>query len=129
MSRTSNSAQDVGRIVLEQRDDGIGVEKVIHPNRSSGGGIGGFSRPPSMNGTSPKRSSSANHASTSVTIGSSRIPLSTRRTRTRSPGRRNASGKRTAWLRPCMKIFAMPVLDMGSTDIGVYIQNIYRQIL
>ena len=28
------------------------------------------------------------------------------------PGRRNAKGKRTAWLRPCMKIFAMPVSDI-----------------
>src|SRR5271166_4838581 len=43
------------------------------------------------------------------------MPLSTRRTRTRSPGKRNAKGKCAAWLRPCMKIFAMPVSVMTST--------------
>jgi hypothetical protein len=50
-----------------------------------------------MNGTSAKRSNSANQASSEV--GEDRIKqdaLSTRRTHTRSPGSRNAKGNRTA---------------------------------
>jgi hypothetical protein len=42
------------------------------------------------------------------------VPLSTRRTRIRSPGRWNANGNRRAWLRPCMKIFAMQVSASGN---------------
>jgi hypothetical protein len=30
-------------------------------------------------------------------------------TRTSFPGRRNSFGRRTAWLRPCIKIFAVEV--------------------
>jgi hypothetical protein len=68
---------------MARRDHSVGVEKIVHANRSSVAGIGGCWRPPSMKGTSAKRSSAANQASMSVTIGSSRMPLATRRTRTR----------------------------------------------
>src|SRR5262249_371400 len=80
------------RLVLEQSDDDAGVEQVVHSNIFLGLGIGGCLRPSSMNGISAKRSRAANQASMSVAMGSSRIPSLTRRTRTRSPGKRNAIG-------------------------------------
>src|SRR5581483_5484322 len=118
--RAAQPLAEDGRLVLEEGDDRVCVEQVAHANRSSGSGIGGCWRPSSMKGTSAKRSSSANQVSRSVTIGSSRMPPSTRRTRTRSPGRRKARGRRTAWLRPCMKILAMPESAMLASVMDIH---------
>src|ERR1035437_9714807 len=110
--RRPESLPDGGWPVPQQCDDGVGVQKVVHPNKSSAPGIGGWFLPSSRNGTSAKRSSSANHASTSVAMGSSCTPSPTWRTRTRSPGSRNSFGSRTAWFRPCMKSLAIAVSAM-----------------
>src|SRR5262249_3101632 len=62
----------------------------------------------------------------SVTIGSSRMPRLTPRTRTRSPGHPNPSGKRTAWLRPGIKILARPASDM-TFPRAIYTRDIYHR--
>src|SRR5262249_30730092 len=59
----------------------------------------------------------------SRSIGSNSTPRPTRRTRTSVPGLRNSLGNRTAWLRPCLKILAIPVSDM---DLSI---DIYRKYL
>jgi len=64
----------------------------------------------------PSRSISANTASisrASRSTGSSSTPRPKRRTRTSVPENRYSFGRRTAWLRPCRKIFALSLT--GST--------------
>ena len=68
-----------------------------------------------------RRSNSANHLRTSVTIGSRRTPSFTRRTLTWSPSKRNSFGRRTAWLLPFRNNFATLVLAM----LDKYIPLIY----
>jgi hypothetical protein len=60
-----------------------------------------------MKGSDASRSSSANHAATSVTTGSTSTPRPTRRTLTRSPSNLNSRGSRTAWLRPILNSLAV----------------------
>jgi hypothetical protein len=76
---------DLDRPILQECHHDVGVEEVAHSNRSSLPGTGGWCLPSSRSGTSAKRSSSANQASTSVAIGSRRTPCPTWRTRTRQP--------------------------------------------
>src|ERR1700730_3927003 len=72
--------------------------------------MGGCSGRPSGKKSPPYLSSLSHHAAKSKpsTSGSSNTPRPTRLTRTSLPGRRNSFGRRTAWLRPCLKILAVP---------------------
>src|SRR5262249_41429753 len=76
-----------------------------HSNNWRGGGMGGCCRPSAMKGSSRYSSSLANQpmTSTGTSSGSRSTPRPTRRTRTSFPGRWNSFGRRTAWLRPCLK--------------------------
>src|ERR1700682_3514498 len=88
--------------------------------------MGGFLCLP-LAGKSPpalSRSNSSNHLWTSLTIGSRRTPSFTRRTRTRSPSKRNSLGRRTALLRPVRNSFATLLLAITK----VYINGIYQAI-
>jgi hypothetical protein len=76
-----------------------------------------------MKGSDASRSSSANHAATSVTTGSRSTPRPARRTLTRSPSNLNSRGRRTAWLRPFLNSFAVAVTIASS---GLYQQ--YRPV-
>ena len=60
-----------------------------------------------MKGSDASRSSSANHAATSVTTGSTSTPRPARRSLTRSPSNLNSRGSRTAWLRPFLNSLAV----------------------
>jgi hypothetical protein len=71
-----------------------------------------------MKGSDASRSSSANHAATSVTTGSTSTPRPARRTLTRSPLNLNSRGSRTAWLRPFLNSLAV-VLTIPS-PLGLY---------
>src|ERR1700688_2854340 len=69
-----------------------------------------------MKGSAAKPSSSANHFSTSVNIGSTRTPRPARRTLTRSPANLSSRGRRTAWLRPFLNSLAV----VGLPFPGIY---------
>jgi hypothetical protein len=91
------------RLVVRERDRSALVSRMVHPNRSLVAGVGGFA--PTFKGTSANRSSAANQASMSDTIGQQiRLP---RVLRVRDPQAvETANGRRTAWPRPCTKILA-----------------------
>ena len=93
------------RLVVRERDRSALVSRMVHPNRSLVAGVGGCLRLPYFKGTSANRSSAANQASMSDTIGQQiRLP---RVLRVRDPQAvETANGRRTAWLRPCTKILA-----------------------
>src|SRR6266404_7715382 len=83
---------------------------------------GGCSGRPSGRKSWPARAwTLASHLSKSnfFSIGSRRTALPTLRTRTSLPGSRNSFGSRTAWLRPCMKIFAVVLPAISSPVISI----------
>src|SRR5208283_4804759 len=83
----SKSAADGGRLAIDQRDAGVGIEQIVH-GKSSRRGVLGWFRSLIMNGSSAHRSKSSNHFAVSVTKGSRSTPPETFRTRTRSPSKR-----------------------------------------
>src|SRR5262252_1998314 len=101
------------RPAVDQRDACVGVEEVCQ-SKTSRVGVRGWSRPSGRKGSGPKRSSWANQVGKSR-IGSSKTPRPIRRTRTRSPCTRNSRGSRTAWLRPFLNTFAIPVFGVRAS--------------
>src|ERR1043166_3127675 len=101
--------------VVEDRNDRIGIETDHSSKKPREAGFAGCCRPSGMKGSSRYSSSFANHAFTSkgAPIGSSSTPCPIRRTRTSVPGMRNSFGRRTAWLRPCLKSLAIPLSPMA----------------
>jgi len=113
---------DGKRPLVDERNACVCIQKI---SQSKYLRMGGF-RCLALAGKVPpalSRSNSANHWRTSVTMGSRRTPSLTRRTRTRSPSKRNSLGRRTAWLRPFLKSFA--TLDF---DIRYSIYLWYRPV-
>src|SRR5262249_9129760 len=107
---------------VDRRNNRVRIKTNHSSKNARWGGIGGCLGRPSDKKSAPlNRSISAKIASMSLmsrSIGSNSTPRPTRRTRTSVPGIRNSLGNRTAWLRPCLKILAIPVSDMDlSIDI------------
>src|SRR6266403_4247265 len=102
------------------RDVGIEADHSSKKTRGSGSSGGSSGMPSGRKSRAPSSSRRANHASTSngCFFSGSRITLSpTLLTRTSVPSKRNSLGRRTAWLRPCMKSLAVALMNPPPSEL------------